>query len=164
MLKNLPATALHFLLSLYNEIGLEHTLPDHWQKAIIIPVAKAAEDRSLSSSCHPISLASCVCKIMERMVNCRMLWLLEQRNLLTNIHCGFWKHRFKLYHLVSFSTQISTSFLLQEHLVAVFFDLKKAYDTTWRYGIFRTLRSWGFTGCLLLIQQVYLSNRTTCLV
>ena len=45
-------------------------------------------------------------------------------------------------------------------MVAVFFDLEKAYDTTWRYGILRTLHSWGFRGCLPLFLQEFLSNRT----
>ena len=93
------------------------------------------------------------------MVNCRLLWLLEQRNLLTNIQCGFWKHRSTLDHLVSISTRIFTAFVLREHLVAFFFDLEKAYDTTWRYGILHTLRSWGFRGCLPLFLQEFLSNR-----
>ena len=145
MLKNLPATALHFLLSLYNRIWLDHTLPDRWQEAIIIPIAKPGKDRSLSSSYRPISLTSCLCKIMERMVNRRLLWLLEHRNLLTNIQCGFRKHR-SILDLCSISTRISTSFALREHLVAVFFDHEKAYDTTWRYGILRPLHFWGFRG------------------
>ena len=155
ILKNLPATALHFFLSLYNRIWLDHTLPDRWQEAIIIPIAKPEKDRSLSSSYRPISLTSCLCKIMERMVNRRLLWLLEQRNLLTNTQCGFRKHRSTLDHLVSISTRISNSFVLQEHLVAVFFDLGKAYDTTWRYGILRTLHSWGFRGCLPLFYKSF---------
>ena len=45
-------------------------------------------------------------------------------------------------------------------MVAVFFDLDKAYDTPWRYGILRTLHSWGFKGCLPLFLQEFISNRS----
>ena len=68
MLKSLPATALHFLLSLYNGIWLHHTLPDRCQEVITIPIAKPGKHCSLSSSYHPISLTSWLCTIMERMV------------------------------------------------------------------------------------------------
>ena len=155
VLKNLPVTALHFLLSLYNRIWLDHTLPHYLQESIMIPVAKPGKDRSLSSSYCPISLTSCLCKIMEQMVNRRLLWILEQTNLRTNIQCAFLKHRSTLDHLVSISTRISTSFVLREHLVAVFFDLEKAYDTIWKYGILRTVYSWGFRGYLPLFLQEF---------
>ena len=79
---------------------------------------------------------------------------------MTNIQCGFRKHRSTLDHLLSISARISSSFVLREHLVAVFFDLEKAYDTTWRYDILRTLHSWGFRGCLPLFLQEFLSNRS----
>ena len=62
--------------------------------------------------------------------------------------------------LISISTRISTSFVLREHLVAIFFDLEKAYDTTWRYGILRAVHSWGFRGCLPLFLQEFLSNQS----
>ena len=34
----------------------------------------------------------------------------------------------------------------QEHVVSVFFDLEKAYDTTWKYGILRDLYDAGLRG------------------
>ena len=35
------------------------------------------------------------------------------------------------------------AFIKKEHLVAVFFDLEKAYDTTWKYGIINDLQEIG---------------------
>ena len=40
------------------------------------------------------------------------------------------------------------AFIKKEHVVAVFFDLEKAYDTTWRYGILRDLHELGLKGRL----------------
>ena len=97
---------------------------------------------------------------MERMDNRWLLWILEWRNLLAVIQCGFRKHRSALDHLVSISTRFSTTFLLQEHLVSVFFDLEEAYDSTWRYGILSALHSWGSRGCLPLFPHEFLSNRS----
>ena len=38
-------------------------------------------------------------------------------------------------HLVGLETFIRDAFIHIQHLVAVFFDLQKAYDTTRKYGI-----------------------------
>ena len=38
-------------------------------------------------------------------------------------------------NLVHLETFIRDAFIHNQHLVAVFFDLQKAYDTTWKYGI-----------------------------
>ena len=48
----------------------------------------------------------------------------------------------------------------REHVVAVFFDLEKAYDTTWRYGILKDLHDLGLKGRLPMFIQSYLEDRT----
>ena len=45
-------------------------------------------------------------------------------------------------------------------MVGVFFDLEKAYDTTWRYGILHVLYSIGLRGNLPLFLQSFLRDRT----
>ena len=42
--------------------------------------------------------------------------------------------------------QLQLAFIKKEHLVAVFFDLEKAYDTTWKYGIMNDLHEIGLKG------------------
>ncbi len=126
MLQHLPETAMEFLLRLFNRIWEEHTIPTMWREAIIVPVPKVGKDRSLPSSYRPISLTSCVSKVLERMVNQRLAWTLEHKNLLTPIQSGFRRNRSTLDHLVSLATAISTSFVLKQHLVAILFDIEKA--------------------------------------
>ncbi len=62
-------------------------------------------------------------------------------------------------HLVTLTTQISSAFVLRQHLVAIFFDIEKAYDTTWRYGILRTIHSWGLRGRIPFFLVAFLSSR-----
>ena len=42
-------------------------------------------------------------------------------------------------HLVRLETFVREAFIKKEHLTDVFFDLEKAYDTTWKYGNMRDL-------------------------
>jgi hypothetical protein len=44
-------------------------------------------------------------------------------------------------------------------VVSVFFDLEKAYDTTWKYGIMRDLHKTGLEGRLPMFIADFLSNR-----
>ena len=73
------------------------------------------------------------------------MWFLESNGLITNIQCG---KRSTVDHLVRLETFVSEAFIKKEHLTAVFFDLEKAYDTTWKYGIMRVLSDFGLKGKL----------------
>jgi hypothetical protein len=76
-----------------------------------------------------------VCKTFERLVNDRLVWYQETNNILTEHQSGFRKQRSTIDHLVRLESFIREAFVRREHVVSVFFDLEKAYDTTWKYGI-----------------------------
>ena len=46
------------------------------------------------------------------------------------------------------------AFIHNQHLVSVFFDLEKAYDTTWKYEIMKDLHGFGLRGRL----PIFISN------
>ena len=48
--------------------------------------------------------------------------------------------------MIRLETFIREAFIRKQHLTAVFFDLEKAYDTTWKYGIMRDLHDLGLRG------------------
>ena len=56
---------------------------------------------------------------------------------------GFRAERSTNDNLVRLETFILDAFIKREHVVAVIFDLEKAYDTTWRYGILKDLHNFG---------------------
>ena len=71
------------------------------------------------------------------MINKRLTWFLESNNHISRFQSGFRSDRSTTDNLVRLETFIHDAFIKKEHVVAVFFfDLEKAYDTTWRYGIF----------------------------
>ena len=76
---------------------------------------------------------------------------MESKGLITNFQCGFRSKRSTVNHLVRLVTFV--------HLTAVFFDLEKAYDTTWKYGIMRDLNDFGLQGRLSHFIDNFLSNR-----
>ena len=61
--------------------------------------------------------------------------------------------------MVRLGTFIREAFIKKKHLVAVFFDLEKAYDTTWKYGIMNDLHEIGLKSRLPVFVQNFLSDR-----
>ena len=70
----------------------------------------------------------------------------------------FRQGRSTLDHLVRFETFIRNAFAKKEHAVSIFFDLEKAYDTTWKYGILKDLFDMGLTGKLPNFISNFLSD------
>ena len=88
-----------------------------------------------------------------------MLYL-ETNGLITNMQTGFQKRRGTIDHLIQLETFIREVFIRKQHLMAVFFDLEKAYDTTWKYGIMRDLYDLGLRGRLPMFIKNFLFKRT----
>lgn len=120
-IKKLPQEALHTILKVFNSIWSKQLFPDIWRQAIIIPIHKPGQPRNKPSSYRPISLTCNLCKIMEKMVNKRLLWLLETKNLLSAYQSGFRPNRSTMDNLVTLHTDISDAFVKQQDTLAVFF-------------------------------------------
>ena len=147
------------ILHTLNQIWVEGSFPTAWRESIVVPVPKQGKDKTNPDNYRPISLTSCLCKIMERMVNRRLVWWLERRNLLSSIQCGFRRGRSTTDHLVRTENFIQEAFLLGQHVIAVFFDLEKAYDLVWRQKILNTLHEWGLRGNLPIFIKNFLADR-----
>ena len=62
-------------------------------------------------------------------------------------------------HLVILDTAVRQAFKEKRHLVAVFFDIEKAFDTTWHHGILRKLHSFGVRGHMGWFLSNFLKDR-----
>ena len=159
LLKHLPPESLSLLLDIYNYIWRTGDFPQCWSEATVIPIPKPGKDHSDPNNYRPISLTSCVCKTLERMINDRLVWFLENNNILTDIQCGFRKRKSTIDHLVRLETFIRDAFLNKQEVVSIFFDLEKAYDTTWKYGILKDLHEAGLRGRMPAFITKFLENR-----
>ena len=109
-------------------------------------IPKPGKDHLDPINFRPIALTSCLCKTMERMINACLMWSLESWGLLSEKQCGIRKNHSMLDHLVHFETFIRNAFVKKEHVLTIFFDLQKAYDTTWKHGILADLWDLCFMG------------------
>ena len=159
LLKHLPTSTLLILLQIFNNIWKTGNIPKSWMEATVIPIPKPDKDHIDPTNYRPIALTSCIWKTMERMINDRLTWFLEANNIITYYQSGFRCHRSTNDHLVRLETFIREAFIKKEHLVTNFFDLEKAYDTTWKYGIMKNIHDIGLKGRLPLFIQNFLNDR-----
>ena len=93
------------------------------------------------------------------MVNNRLVYYLEQHNVITEYQSGFRKQRCTTEQMIRLDTWVRERLANGQHVVAVFFDLEKAYDTTWKYGILCDLFKAGLRGHLPTFISRFLENR-----
>lgn len=158
-LRHMADSAFTFLLGLYNSIWRTGDFPSSWSVAVTLPLLKPGKDPYQATSYRPISLTSCICKLMEKMVNARLMWYLESRNLLSPVQYGFRKVRSTTDALLSLESSVCEAFANNHHQVTVFFDLEKAYDTAWRHGILLNLYEYGLRGRLPIFIKGFLLHR-----
>lgn len=159
MLKNLRQAMKENVLTLFNQLWEKGVYPKFWKEATIIPILKPNKNRLLASNYRPISLTCCLGKLFERMVNHRLQNFLEQNNLLVIYQAGFRKTRSTTDQLVVLENYIQEAYRKREHAIAVFFDIKGAYDMTWKHGILQNLHDYGMRGNLPKFVKSFLSDR-----
>ena len=91
------------------------------------------------------------------MINLRLTWFLKSNNLFSNLQTGFRAKRSTIDQIVCIETLIREAFIKKKDLVSVLFDLEKAYDTTWTYGILKDL---GLQGRLPIFIKLILKDQT----
>ena len=131
-----------------------------WLFATIIPILKPGKDPNEADSYRPIALTNCLCKVMERMVNNRLLHVLEKRNMICPYQSGFRKKRCTYDNLTRLEHDIQRGIGNKSAVLAVFLDIKKAYDMSWRRGILQKLYDMDFRGELPMFIADLLSERT----
>jgi hypothetical protein len=125
MLKNMHPSSSKLLLKIFNEIWRSGQIPQVWKEAIIIPIAKHGKDPSSVDNYRPISLTSCVGKLLEKMVATRLSWFLESNNILTDTQFGFRQALSTTNPILNLQSEILQTVTRGKILMTVFFNLTK---------------------------------------
>ena len=159
MLQHLGMNAKKTLLNIFNKSWQIGTVPQCWREAIMVPIHKKGKDRRKVDSYRPISLTSCFCKLMERLVNTRLNWHLESNNLLSSKQAGFRQHQSTEDQVTYIAQAIEDGFQAKKHTLAVWIDMEKAFDKVWKNGLRLKLQQSGVKGYMYRWISQYLTNR-----
>ena len=106
MFKHMDDRVLGVFLELLNNAWSWGKLPHNWKHSVVIPIHKVGKDPSNPCSYRPIALISVVSKLMEKMVNERLIFFSENNNLLCKYQTGFRKRRSTIDHIASLANDI----------------------------------------------------------
>ena len=132
MLLHLGPCSKRKLLQLFNDGWRTGTVPQVWREAIMIPILKRAKDKSQAESYRPISLTSCVGKLMERLINTRLMWHLEDKKHITPEQAAFRQDRSTEDQITYIAQAIEGAFQDKKHTLAVWIDIEKTFDKVWK--------------------------------
>ena len=119
MIANLGHGMKRKLLQLFNTSWKTGRIPQAWKVAYMTPIYKQGKNKGRADSYRPISLLSCFCKTMERMVNTRLTWHLENKNILIEEQAGFRKGKCTEDQITLISQPIEDGFQEKKNTVAV---------------------------------------------
>ena len=159
MLEHLGTKAKSKLLGIFNNSWKTGHIPQSWREADMVPIQKKGKDRANTDSYRPISLTSCAGKLMERMINTRLVWHLEKNNIITPEQAGFRQHHSTEDQVTYIAQKIEDGFQDKQHTLTVWIDMEKAYDRVWKDGLRLKLQKSGVTGCMYQWISQYLTNR-----
>lgn len=148
---NLSEEALEILLGCYNMIwcNLDEPFPQTWKLVTVKPFLKPRKPKFDLSSYRPISLTSCPGKILEKMVNLRLQWLVDVNSAkLTPNHFGFRRHLNSEDCLQHIALEAKFAKENKKHMLFLNMDLKDAYPSTSHALILHQLAS-----CYLLLNS-----------
>ena len=130
------------LLSMFNQSMRENSVPQIWRSAIIVPLLKAGKPATQLGSFRPVSLTSCVVKVLERMLVERLVYIAEKNRWFHPIQAGFRRGRNCVDQVLRLVQKIDDGFQAKpmRRSVAALLDLSKAYDTVWREKLLNDMR------------------------
>ncbi|KAG0414827.1 hypothetical protein HPB47_008005 [Ixodes persulcatus] len=161
-LRNVNESALPVMLGLINKVWRTAELPDAWRVATTIPLLKPGKPQDQLSSYRPISLTSCLGKVMERMVLRRLVYHLEGAKALPDCFSGFRHHRSTVDAIGDIVSSLEEAKAQGWSAVAVFLDVRKAFDALPHKAVISALQRFGVHGRLLKYICAFLSERTMC--
>ena len=152
---DLVVIPVHHILKLSFENGV---VPQQLKIARVVPVHKAG-DRLLMDNYRPISLLPTFSKVMEKIVAERLTNFLNDNSLLSQWQFGFRTRHSTIHPMMHFMNHVTDAFNSKQSSIAIFCDLRKAFDTCDHDILLNKLAKYGVTGSELLWFKSYLSNR-----
>jgi Reverse transcriptase (RNA-dependent DNA polymerase) len=116
------------LLHIFNK-SLEHgVVPDKFKIANVIPIFKNGDTQDMNNYC-PISLLCTFSKILKKIVLLRLMNYLSSFKLLCDDQFGFRPKHSTFHPMFDLLNKAASTLNNKQHLLIIFCDLKKAFDT-----------------------------------
>ena len=109
----------------------ESCFPDCWKISLVVPKFKDVGEMTTAKNDRHVSLLSVVSKVLEKLVNNRIVDHLEKCGLFSDFQYGFRSSRSTADLLTVVSDRIARAFNRCGAARAVTLDISKAFDKVW---------------------------------
>lgn len=158
LIKSTKLLIIHPLVHIFNLSLSTGCFPDCWKVASVSPIHKSGP-KTNPGNYRPISLLSNLSKLLEKLVNKRLVSFLESYGLLSDRQFGF-RQRQSTEDAVTLLTNFISKYLDNGlSCVGVFLDLAKAFDTVSIPLLLKKMEIIGIRGLPLSWFTSYLSQR-----
>jgi len=158
ILKEISTDIIGPLAYIFNLSFTSGVVPDSLKLAKVIPVFKKG-DRTQAGNYRPISLLTVFDKILEKLMCKRLCNFLELHHTLYDFQFGFRKHHSTVLALMEVLDTIYEHLDKREHIVGIYLDLQKAFDTVNHDILLYKLSNYGIRGVVQQWFKSYLTGR-----
>ena len=138
---------------------LKGEFPDIFKVGKISPIYKKGDEEKFENY-RPVSTLPLFGKIFEKVIYSRLYSYLTSQGILHPNQFGFRKSH-STSHALNFSiSEIQKSLKKNEHVIGIYIDLSKAFDTIDHAKLLSKLSTYGIRGNAHALLTSYLSNRT----
>ena len=154
------STKISLHLSYYFNMFMKKGIfPDILKIGKVTPVYKKG-DKQIFENYRPISTLPIIGKIFEKIIYSRLYSFLASKGILYGNPFGFRKGH-STTHALHFSVEnILEALDSKKHVIGIFIDLSKAFDTIDHVKLMTKLENYGIRGSCYKLLESYISNRT----
>ena len=142
----------------FNQFMDQGIFPDELKIGQVVPVYKKGNKEELQNY-RPISILPAFSKIFEKIIYYRLYSFLSANNVISDTQFGFRKGH-STSHALNYSIEKIYGHLeASKHVIGIFIDLSKAFDTIDHNQLLYKIENYGFRGKAFDLIKSYMTNR-----
>ena len=135
MIKNGTQVLLKPLHRLFNSVLKSSTFPNIWNESYLVLIHKKG-DKLDPGNYRGISITSNLGKLFNKIILSRILKFINVNQLISKNQIGFKEKCRTSDHIFTLKSIVENKKRTRKKVFAAFIDLRKAFDTVWRMGLF----------------------------
>ena len=136
---------VYLLEKIYSVIWYKEYVPRQWREGFIVNLFKKG-DREDPSNYRGITLLSVVGKVFCKILNNRLVQVLDKERILHEGQAGFRVNRSCIDNVYTLNELVQGRLREDKQTYAFFLDIRKAYGTVWHDGLWYKLWNMGVKG------------------